>query len=42
MESPSWSGLPNNVEKLVKERLTIQIISNLKIIQGTGEDESLK
>jgi dynein heavy chain 1 len=37
-ESPSWSGLPLNVEKLVRERQTTALIANMKLIQGTGED----
>lgn len=38
VESPSWSGLPLNVEKLVRERLTTCLIANMKLLQGTGED----
>jgi dynein heavy chain 1 len=38
VESPCWSGLPLNVEKLVRERQTQQIIKNLKLLQGTGDD----
>ena len=38
VESPSWSGLPLNVEKLVRERQTISLIQNMKLLQGTGED----
>jgi dynein heavy chain 1 len=38
IESPTWSGLPLNVEKLVRERQTIQLIANIKMIQTTGDD----
>ncbi len=38
MESPSWSGLPLNVEKLIRERQTVNLIANMKVLQGTGED----
>ena len=38
VESPSWSGLPLNVEKLVRERQTNTLIKNMKVIQGTGDD----
>lgn len=38
VESPSWSGLPLNVEKLVRERQTRSILENLKVLQGTGDD----
>lgn len=31
-ESPSWSGLPLNVEKLVRERQTLSLISNIKLL----------
>ena len=38
MESPSWSGLPLNVEKLVRERQTQSLVANMKLLQGTGEE----
>jgi dynein heavy chain 1, cytosolic len=38
VESPSWSGLPLNVEKLVRERQTSSLIANMKLLQGTGDD----
>ena len=38
VESPSWSGLPLNVEKLVRERQTLAVIANMKLLQGTGDD----
>lgn len=38
VESPSWSGLPLNVEKLVRERQTVSLIQNMKLLQGTGDD----
>lgn len=38
VESPAWSGLPMNVEKLVKERLTQKTIDNFKLLQSTGEE----
>jgi len=37
-ETPSWSGLPNNVEKIVRERQASAIVSQIKLIQGTGDD----
>jgi len=39
-ETPSWSGLPNNVEKIIRQRQASQLISNIKLIQGTGDDLS--
>ncbi len=38
IESPSWSGLPLNVEKLVRERQTLSLVANMKVLQGTGEE----
>lgn len=38
VESPAWSGLPMNVEKLVKERLTQRTVDNFKLLQSTGEE----
>ncbi len=32
VESPSWSGLPLNVEKLVRERQTLSLIANMKLL----------
>jgi dynein heavy chain 1, cytosolic len=37
-ETPAWSGLPNNVEKIVRERAANSLVTNIKIIQGTGDD----
>lgn len=37
-ETPAWSGLPNNVEKIVKERQGINLLANTRLIQGTGDD----
>jgi dynein heavy chain 1 len=37
-ETPAWSGLPNNVEKIVRERAANSLIANMKLIQGTGDD----
>ena len=37
-ETPAWSGLPNNVEKIVREREALDIISNIRLLQGTGDD----
>jgi hypothetical protein len=37
-ETPAWSGLPNNVEKIVRERAANSLIANIKLIQGTGDD----
>lgn len=37
-ETPAWSGLPNNVEKIVKERQGNSLMAKLKLIQGTGDD----
>lgn len=32
VESPSWSGLPLNVEKLVRERQTVSLIQNMLLL----------
>lgn len=37
-ETPAWSGLPNNVEKIVRERAANSLVANIKLIQGTGDD----
>lgn len=39
-ETPAWSGLPNNVEKLVREKQAISLVADIKKIQGTGDDLS--
>jgi len=39
IESPIWSGLPGNVEKILKEKDTLALIANLKALQGVGDDE---
>jgi dynein heavy chain 1, cytosolic len=31
-ETPAWSGLPNNVEKIVRERAANSLIANIKLI----------
>jgi hypothetical protein len=31
-ETPAWSGLPNNVEKIVRERNTKELIASSKMI----------
>jgi len=31
-ETPAWSGLPNNVEKIVRERAADELWSNSKLI----------
>lgn len=40
METPAWSGLPNNVEKIVRERQAIALVADSKLIQGTGDEGS--
>merc|ERR1712079_83583 len=37
-ETPAWSGLPNNVEKLLRERQSAALIAEIKKIQGIGDD----
>ena len=37
-ESPAWSGLPNNVEKIVRERAGQNLLVKLRLLQGTGDD----
>lgn len=37
-ETPAWSGLPNNVEKIVRTRDAAKLVMNIKLIQGTGDD----
>ena len=37
-ESPAWSGLPNNVEKIVRERAGTSLLVKLRLLQGTGDD----
>ncbi len=41
IESPLWSGLPGNVEKILREKDTLKLIANLKALQTTGEDEMI-
>ena len=31
-ESPAWSGLPNNVEKIVRERMGNSLLAKIKLI----------
>jgi len=38
-ESPAWSGLPNNVEKIVREARAEELWNNSKLIQGTNDEE---
>lgn len=38
IESPAWSGLPMNVEKLNQIRAAELLIFNTNVIQGTGDD----
>jgi len=38
-ESPAWSGLPLNVEKLNRIRGANSLINNIKLLQGTGDDD---
>ena len=40
VESPEWSGLPNNAEKLVRETASNRFITEMNKIQGV-EDEGL-
>eukprot|EP01015_Nassula_variabilis_P036963 TRINITY_DN967_c0_g2_i6.p1 TRINITY_DN967_c0_g2~~TRINITY_DN967_c0_g2_i6.p1 ORF type:complete len:1103 (-),score=250.87 TRINITY_DN967_c0_g2_i6:90-3398(-) len=42
VESPAWSGLPNNVERIVRETLTNHIIKKLLEIQDVNEDEAVE
>jgi dynein heavy chain 1 len=37
-ETPAWSGLPNNVEKIVREKRAEELWSNSKLIQGTSDE----
>lgn len=39
IESPAWSGLPLNVEKLNRIRQATALLNNVKLIQGTGDDD---
>lgn len=39
IESPAWSGLPLNVEKLNRMKAADVLLVNLKMIQGTGDEE---
>ena len=38
-ESPEWSGLPNNAEKLVRETASRRFITEMNKIQGTEDEE---
>ena len=38
IESPALSGLPNNVEKIVRERQGKKLLSKIKLLQGTGDE----
>ena len=39
VESPEWSGLPNNAEKLVRETASRRFITEMNKIQGTEDEE---
>ena len=39
VESPEWSGLPNNAEKLVRETASHRFITEMNKIQGVEEEE---
>ena len=39
VESPEWSGLPNNAEKLVRETVSRRFITEMNKIQGIEEEE---
>jgi dynein heavy chain 1 len=38
-ESPEWSGLPNNAEKLLRELESRRLITEINKIQGTEDEE---
>eukprot|EP01016_Furgasonia_blochmanni_P042655 TRINITY_DN567_c0_g1_i1.p1 TRINITY_DN567_c0_g1~~TRINITY_DN567_c0_g1_i1.p1 ORF type:complete len:874 (+),score=315.79 TRINITY_DN567_c0_g1_i1:204-2825(+) len=40
-ESPAWSGLPTNVEKILREQLTNHVVSKLWEIQDVTEDDNI-
>jgi len=40
IESPAWSGLPLNVEKLNRMKQAERLLKNMRLIQGTGDDEN--
>ncbi|MCQ2815661.1 MAG: AAA family ATPase [archaeon] len=39
VESPEWSGLPSNAEKLVRETASLRFITQINKIQGTEDEE---
>ena len=39
VESPEWSGLPNNAEKLVRETASRRFITEMNKIQGVEDEE---
>jgi len=39
VESPAWSGLPMNVEKLNRIRQAESLIASTRLLQGTDDDE---
>jgi len=39
IESPAWSGLPPNVEKINRIRQGDALIVDTKILQGTGDED---
>ena len=39
IESPAWSGLPLNVEKLNRIKESERLVIDIKQLQGTEEDE---
>lgn len=42
VESPAWSGLPMNVEKLVKERQAARTIDHFKLLQSASDEIGTK
>jgi hypothetical protein len=39
LESPTWSGLPPNVEKLLKSAQTTRAVTELHKLQDLNEEE---
>lgn len=39
IESPSWSGLPNNVEKILKTQETNRTVNSLYKLQDVNEEQ---
>lgn len=38
IESPLWSGLPLNAERILKEQECLQLLANWRSIQGASDD----